>query len=640
MSSARKTRVMGDEEALELFGTTQSVASTITLSAGPLSCDLSEGGLRSIRWGDVEIVRAISYLLRDRDWGTVPAITSDPEVSASANSFDARFEMRMATPDGALACSARLRGDAEGQLLFEVTATPDVPLATNRCGFVVLHPASAAGSPLRVEHTDGRMEDTAFPRLISPSQPVLDIRGLRYAPVAGVDLELRLEADLPGDPAGKFEMEDQRNWSDASFKTYVASLLDPWPYTLPGRRGLRQSVLVNVKGQAPRRAGAAASSRKTLRLGEPSPRVLPAIGVGVPPGISRARQVEIAALRALGARWWLVELDLQDPGLSADLLAVAAARHGINAEVQIDVIAPADMAAEDAASTLRRSCREAGLAINAVRMLPAPLLKSFQPSDRWPAHPALEDYAIAARRHFPRALVGGGMFTSFTELNRKRPSAEGLDFIGHLTCPIVHAADDQSVMQTVEALPHITASVRGIWPKLAYRLGPSCLAPRRNPYGEDTAPNPRHERIALASSDPRHAGRFGAAWTVAYAACCAGEGLDVLAMHESHGPNGPCGGEPLVASSAERSVVPAWQALQVLASAQGARLVPIADLPSDAAGLAWTRDGSHFDLLVANTGPTTIDFELPDSFETAGLNSSTALGPYMVRHWQSSRTKR
>lgn len=636
MRSACRTGSMSDEESLELFGTTQPVAPTLTLSSGSLSCELSQGGLRNIRWGDIEIVRAISYLLRDRDWGTVRAITSDPEVCASTNSFDVRFKLRMATPDGDLACNARIRGDAEGQLRFEVTATPDTPLSTNRCGFVVLHPASAAGSALRVEHTDGRVEDTAFPRLISPSQPVLDIRGLRYVPVAGVDLELRLEADLPEDPAGKFEMEDQRNWSDASFKTYVASLLDPWPYTLPERRALRQSVLVNVKGKAPRRAGAAGSSRKKLRLGQASPRILPAIGVGIPPGIGRARQFEIAALRALGAQWWLVELDLQDPGLSADLLAVTAARCGAGVKVQIDVIVPADLAAEDAASAVARSCHEAGLAIQAVRMLPAQLLKSFQPSDQWPVHPALEDFAGAARRHFPNVLVGGGMFTSFTELNRKRPSAKGLDFIGHLTCPIVHAADDQSVMQTVEALPHITASVRDIWPTLDYRLGPSCLAPRRNPYGEVTAPNPRHERIALASSDPRHAGRFGAAWTVAYAACVAGEGLDVLALHESHGPNGPYGGGPLDVTSTDRSVVPAWQALQVLASAQGARLVPIADLPSGLASLAWTRDGSHFELLVANTGPTTIDVELPALFETAELNSTT-LGPYVVQHWQSSR---
>ena len=31
-----------------------------------------------------------------------------------------------------------------------------------------------------------------------------------------------------------FEMEDQRNWTDASYKTYVRPLALPWPYTLAG----------------------------------------------------------------------------------------------------------------------------------------------------------------------------------------------------------------------------------------------------------------------------------------------------------------------------------------------------------------------------------------------------------------------
>ena len=30
----------------------------------------------------------------------------------------------------------------------------------------------------------------------------------------------------------KFEMEDQRNWGDASYKIYSGSLLDPFPYLI------------------------------------------------------------------------------------------------------------------------------------------------------------------------------------------------------------------------------------------------------------------------------------------------------------------------------------------------------------------------------------------------------------------------
>mgnify|MGYP006195238293 CR=1 FL=1 len=39
-----------------------------------------------------------------------------------------------------------------------------------------------------------------------------------------------------------FEMEDQRNWTDASYKTYVRPLALPWPYTLEAGTELEQAV--------------------------------------------------------------------------------------------------------------------------------------------------------------------------------------------------------------------------------------------------------------------------------------------------------------------------------------------------------------------------------------------------------------
>ena len=43
---------------------------------------------------------------------------------------------------------------------------------------------------------------------------------------------------------------------------------------------------------------------------------------------------------------------------------------------------------------------------------------------------------------------------------RKPPPAELLDYVTHTTCPIVHAADDISVMETLEALPYVINSAK------------------------------------------------------------------------------------------------------------------------------------------------------------------------------------
>src|SRR3546814_2953972 len=94
----------------------------------------------------------------------------------------------------------------------------------------------------------------------------------------------------------------------------------------------------------------------------------------------------------------------------------------------------------------------AGLHIDAVAIYPAPDLQSTPPGSAWPACPPLADVYAAARRAFPGLPLGGGMFGYFTELNRKRPPLDALDFLSHATCPIVHAADDLSVMQSLEAI--------------------------------------------------------------------------------------------------------------------------------------------------------------------------------------------
>ena len=62
-----------------------------------------------------------------------------------------------------------------------------------------------------------------------------------------------------------FEMEDQRNWTDASYKTYVRPLALPWPYTLASGAALDQSVTLTVSGDPPPRAAAETGVRIEAR---------------------------------------------------------------------------------------------------------------------------------------------------------------------------------------------------------------------------------------------------------------------------------------------------------------------------------------------------------------------------------------
>ena len=69
----------------------------------------------------------------------------------------------------------------------------------------------------------------SFPDLIEPWQPFKDMRAITHTALAGVSAECRMEGDT-------FEMEDQRNWSDASYKTYVRPLALSLALYDPGKR--------------------------------------------------------------------------------------------------------------------------------------------------------------------------------------------------------------------------------------------------------------------------------------------------------------------------------------------------------------------------------------------------------------------
>jgi len=123
-------------------------------------------------------------------------------------------------------------------------------------------------------------------------------------------------------------------------------------------------------------------------------------------------------------------------------------------------------------------------------------------------------------------------------LNRKRVPAALLDFVYNTTCPIVHAADDRSVMETLEALPYQVTTARSFIGTTAYRIGPSGIGCRDNPHGATWTPNPQNLRVCLTKLDPRQRGLFGAAWSLGYAATFARAGIENLALGAPTGPLG------------------------------------------------------------------------------------------------------
>jgi hypothetical protein len=219
---------------------------------------------------------------------------------------------------------------------------------------------------------------------------------------------------------------------------------------------------------------------------------------------------------------------------------------------------------------------------------------SYQLIGPWPNLAPLADWSAAARAAFPRARIGGGVLTNFTELNRKRPPGD-IDFVSHTWTSIVHAADDVSVIETLETLPHIARSVRAMCPGVPYRLGPASIAMRSNPYGAVLPENRGWTRMPLSDRDPRQRGLFGAAWTVGFAAALAADGLEMLALHAADGFLGVSDGSALR---------PCYHVVAALARASGKENIRFESMPG-VAGLTW-RDDDGTAAVIANVTGTTV----------------------------------
>ncbi len=568
-------------DAIKLFGTEQSDPPARALKAGALTALFDNGALRRICFAGTEVLRGIAYLPRDRNWGTYAPSLTNLSVKQGRTGFAIRYDVHFADDQQSLTAHARIEGKDDGTLTFSVTATPGSDFVTNRTGFVVLHPLQGVvGKPVEVTHTDGRVETAHFPEAISPGQPIFEIAGLAHRVVPGVTATLTLTGN-------KFEMEDHRNWMDASYKTYVCSLLDPWPYTLPKGAAFTQSVNLAITGKPRKSAAADTGPAVTITIGKPAGR-LPAIGLAVGMADAQTAMAHSALIAAARPAHLVCQIDGRAAGQAETAAAYAALKARAGCPVAVELILPALAPAAEEMAHLARMIKQGGLSPDSVIVTQAHDLKSFQPGTPRPWGPNYEDMAASARASFPGLRIGGGMLSFFTELNRKRPPQGLFDFITHSTCPIVHAADDLSVMETLEALPWIIKSTRALIGKTPYHLGPSGIACRDNPYGATTFPNPGNQRTCLTDDDPRQRGLFATAWTLGLIAATAAGGLAAITPCTATGPRG------LILTSAipqpghdGAAVVPTYQLFAALAPfSKARRLATLTNAPQSVAALA------------------------------------------------------
>ena len=598
--------------AICLFGTDEPVEPPRIVKAGALSAEFETGNLRYIRFGGVEMIRAISFIVRDRNWATYTPVLSNLLIEEAGDSFAIRYDAETRDKDQAFRYSARIEGAANGTVEFSAQGVAVSDFITNRTGFVVLHPiAGVAGEPASVETADGKTIETKFPDLISPAQPIMNMRAITHEFAPGASVVCRMEGDV-------YEMEDQRNWMDASYKTYVRPLAKPWPYTLKAGEKLAQKVTLRIEGKAPKVAGKA--KPVTVRVGKKLGTV-PPLGVGLAPEDASSAAKAVASLARIRPAYVICHYDTRLGHDQKSLKALLKVAQALKAEAWLEAVVTRVEGFEDEIAQLGKQVKRLKSPFKAVFLSPASDMKSTQPTGPWPPCPPLTDIYKLARLLFPGARIGGGMMSYFTEINRKRPPAEHADFITFTNSSLVHAGDDRSVTEGLESLPAMAKSVRAFIADKPFVVGPSAIGMRFNPYGAAPQANPRDVRQAMNRNDPRQRGLIGAAWALAYFAHFARHGAEAVALGGLTGPFGALWSKsawPQAWYDKHKGFYPVFHILRGLARLKGTILLDTTiDRPRDVQALAAKRKDGKVELWIANLTGESITVDIGRKFSGA-----------------------
>ncbi|MCY7357667.1 MAG: hypothetical protein LH609_09380, partial [Rudanella sp.] len=513
------------------------------LQAGPLSAIYANGSLRYIRLGDQEVVRMIYFALRDEHWNTLPARVINEHFNVIERSFQLTFDCVHYQDDtDIIRWHCVLTGDETGCIRFSIDGTVVHPFNRNRAGLCVLHPISeTVGQAVRLTHPDGAESTDVFPELISPHQPFIDIAAMQCQLPDGTEATLTFEGDI-------FETEDQRNWSDTSFKTYCTPLHLPRPVLLQPGDQIRQVVTLDLTPSRP--VGPPSTILPSSRPPGPLSTLLPPLGLCHAIDQPKLKTDEAAQLRRMGLNHLRISVDFSRPDWSEWLTVGLSEAKRLQVQVVLAIIFTDQYQIE--LNHFQQAIEWLNPTVSAVDVFHAD-------------QPVLPD-ALGAqvtaplKKLFAGAKLGLGSLDNFTELNRNRPGHKPAnttppDYLVYALNPQTHAIDDQTVIENLAAQTDTFITARSFAGDLPIHVGPVTLKSRHT-----------------AEADPRYSSLLAAGWLVGSLAALTRAGASGITYFDTKGPKGVM--EGIDPETNVGQVFPTGLVLMALADWQEAECIP------------------------------------------------------------------
>ncbi len=586
------------------YGKDEPLPERVPLRAGPLSLFWEGGDLRAIRLGEVEVLRRVYVAIRDRNWGTVAPVLSNVVMDVGASAFRIQFDVENRQDEIHFAWRGEITGAADGTIRFSMDGVAHNAFLRNRIGFCVLHGAEAAGAAARVTHVDGTIEQGTLPVDVVPDQPVrpfAEMAGLSHEVSPGVWAELRFAGET-------FEMEDQRNWTDASYKTFGTPLRLPYPVEVQAGARMQQAITLTLRDErpGPRVAVAPVPATLTLTVDAAAPAApLPRLGLGSASHGEPLAPREVERLRALRLDHLRADLRLTEPGWEAALRRASEDTTALGVSLHLALFLSAAGADQELAA-LRRALAALRPPVSAFLIYPT--------REHFGGGAPIAEIIAAARRHRaaglnrrPVARLVAGTNADYIFLARNLPPLDQIDALTFAIHPQEHAFDNASLAETLRTQATVVANARRLGCGLPVFVSPVTLKRRFNPHATAAEPPDGSNRppgMLPPAVDVRQMSLFAAGWTASSLKYLALGGAASVTYYET---TGWCGVMETAAGSPAPPfeglggcVFPLYHVLADVAEFAGGEVMALR--PSDALildGLALRKDG-RLRVLAAN----------------------------------------
>ena len=486
----------------------------VIIKTGYYSLHYERAAVRWIGSNRAEIVRMIYPAVRDQNWGTLePTIVAEDVVQDHTGfRVSARAEYRQ----GSIHYQAVYVITGQGKrLTFSMLGEATSTFQSCRVGLCVLHPVKeCSGKECMVTHPDRTTETLVFPERISPSQPMVNISEMTWRPTQEILAKLIFQGDT-------FEMEDQRNWADASYKTYSRPLELPFPYEVSKGETMQQEIVLELEGD--RLIALPGEDQAVFRMDRSKTFKLPEIGVCNTSRTESLTDAEASLLKELPFKHLRVELRLFEKGWTSDFARIAD--EATRMELPLFLVLFLDKDWDREWPGFKKVVSESPVRVSHVLVVD----RNHLPDD-------LVFKAVHAelKALFPDAGIGTGVNAYFAEINRHRPESELSDFISFSACPQVHAFDNSTMLENLEAQKYVVDSARAYFPSRQIFVSPITLKQRFNVVAT-SATKSAEEGTLPPPVDTRQNSVFAAQWMLGSIKVLAQSGADLGSYFETVG---------------------------------------------------------------------------------------------------------